>query len=199
MLNAIWMGLLALSMLFGIWNGRMADISKAAVDGAKAGVEIAIGLVGIMALWLGVMRIGERAGLVTALSRLLHPALQRLFPEIPKDHPALGAMVMNLAANMLGLGNAATPLGLAAMRDLQGLNYVKDRASDAMCMFLALNTSSVQLVPTTAIAVLAAAGSMNPSAIIPTALVATTFSTAAGILAALLFRHFSRKQGKTRG
>lgn len=192
-MNVIWLGLMVLSLVFGAMNGRMAEVTKAAMDGARTGVELAIGLVGVMALWLGIMRIGEKAALVQGLSRLLHPPLRRLFPEVPKDHPALGAVVMNLAANMLGLGNAATPLGLKAMEGLQELNPLKDRASHSMCMFLAMNTSSVQLIPATAIAILAAAGSTNPTAIIPTVLTATLCSTAAAIAGALLFRRLWRE------
>src|SRR5207248_4792528 len=149
-------------------------------------VTIALGLIGVMALWLGVMRLAERAGLVQKLARALRPIMRRLFPEVPAEHPAMGAMMMNMAANMLGIGNAATPLGLRAMRDLQRLNPIKDTASNAMCTFLAINTSSIQLIPANQIAMLAAAGSVRPTAIIGTAPVATTVSTVAGIVSAKL-------------
>nr|MBA2434015.1 nucleoside recognition protein [Chthoniobacterales bacterium] len=127
----------------------------------------------IMALWLGVMRLAERAGLVQKLALFLRPVMSRLFPEVPNDHPAMGSMLMNMAANMLGLGNAATPLGLRAMRDLERLNPHPGTATNAMCTFLAINTSSVQLIPTTAIAILVAAGSTNPTRIVGTSLLAT--------------------------
>src|SRR5436190_229489 len=126
-----------------------------------------------MALWLGVMRLAERAGLVQKIARALRPIMRRLFPDVPGEHPAMGAMLMNMAANMLGLGNAATPLGLRAMRDLESLNPHPGTATNAMCTFLAINTASVQLIPTTAIAILVAAGSTRPTAIVGTALLAT--------------------------
>src|SRR5215510_15467023 len=126
-----------------------------------------------MALWLGVMRLAERAGLVQRIAYGLRPLMRRLFPEVPPDHPAMGSMLMNMAANMLGLGNAATPLGLRAMRDLENLNPHPGTATNAMCTFLAINTSSVQLIPVTAIAILAAAGANNSTAIVGTSLMAT--------------------------
>ncbi|MCD6339546.1 MAG: spore maturation protein, partial [Verrucomicrobia bacterium] len=149
-------------------------------------MDIALPLAGLMALWLGMMRLVERAGLIRSVARLLRPVLCRLFPDVPPDHPAMGSMVMNLSANMLGLNNAATPLGLRAMRDLEQLNRARGTATDAMCTFLALNTSSVQLIPATAVAVLAAAGSKAPTAIVGTALAATAVSTAVGIVSVKL-------------
>jgi spore maturation protein A len=150
---------------------------------AKIAVELAIGLIGIMALWLGLMRIAERSGLVSALARPLKPIMVRLFPEIPPDHPAMGAMIMNIAANMLGLGNAATPLGLKAMGELNRLNKTAGTATDAMCTFLVINTSSVQLIPAAVIAIRAASGSTNPTEIIGPVILATTVNTVVGILA----------------
>src|SRR4051812_13069485 len=139
-----------------------------------------------MALWLGVMRLAERAGLVQKIARALHPVMRRLFPDVPPDHPAMGSMLMNMAANMLGLGNAATPLGLRAMRDLEQLNPRPSVASNAMCTFLAINTASVQLIPATAIALLASAGSTRPTAIVGTALLATLCAATVAITAAKL-------------
>src|SRR5262249_14145280 len=139
-----------------------------------------------MALWLGVMRLAERAGLVQRIAYGLRPIMSRLFPEVPDDHPAMGSMLMNMAANMLGLGNAATPLGLRAMRDLESLNPRPGVASNAMCTFLAINTSSVQLIPTTAIAILVAAGSKNPTAIVGTALLATLCAASVAIISVKL-------------
>src|SRR6187455_3121442 len=140
-----------------------------------------------MALWLGLMRLAERCGLVQRIARGLRPVMRRLFPDVPPDHPAMGSMLMNMAANMLGLGNAATPLGLRAMRDLEKLNPHPGTATNAMCTFLAINTGSVQLIPITAIAVLAAAGSKSPYAIVGTSLIATCFSSAAGLIAVKAF------------
>jgi spore maturation protein SpmA len=160
---------------------HLKDVTDGAFDGAKTAVTIALGLIGVMALWLGVMRLAERAGLVQKLARGLRPIMRRLFPDVPADHPAMGSMLMNMAANMLGLGNAATPLGLRAMRDLETLNPRPGIATNAMCTFLAINTSSVQLIPTTAIAILFAAGSKNPTAIVGTALLATSCAATVGI------------------
>lgn len=192
-INYIWIGLIVISFLFAAINGKMAEITLAAIDYAKTGVEISIGLVGIMALWLGIMRVGEKAGLINLISKLIFPVLKKLFPGVPGDHPALGSVVMNLSANMLGLNNAATPLGLKAMEELQKLNKVKDRATDAMVMFLALNTSSVQLIPASVIAILIAAGATNPTDIIITALLATTASTFTAIVAVKLLGRFNRE------
>ncbi len=173
MLNYIWLALVLLAVTIGGWNGHLKEVTEGAFDGAKTAVTIALGLIGIMALWLGVMRLAERAGLVQKLALLLRPVMSRLFPGVPNDHPAMGSMLMNMAANMLGLGNAATPLGLRAMRDLERLNPHPGTATNAMCTFLAINTSSVQLIPTTAIAILLAAGSTNPTRIVGTSLLAT--------------------------
>jgi spore maturation protein SpmA len=183
MLNYIWLGLIVLGALLGGLQGRMRDVVDGAVGGAQTAVTLAIGLVGVMALWLGAMRLAEKAGMIRVVARVLRPALSRLFPDVPVDHPAMGSMVMNIAANMLGLNNAATPLGLRAMRDLERLNRVPGTASNAMCTFLAINTSSVQLIPVTAVAVLAAAGSTQPTAIIGTAFLATLCSTIVGLTA----------------
>jgi len=172
-LNYIWLALVLLGVTIGGWTGHLKEVTDGAFEGAKTAVTIALGLIGIMALWLGVMRLAERAGLIQKLARGLRPVMRRLFPGVPNDHPAMGSMLMNMAANMLGLGNAATPLGLRAMRDLEMLNPHPGTATNAMCTFLAINTSSVQLIPTTAIAILVAAGSTNPTAIVGTSLLAT--------------------------
>jgi spore maturation protein SpmA len=187
MLNYIWLALLLLSVLFGGWNGHLKEVTDGAFDGAKTAVmTIALPLVGAMAIWLGIMRLAEKSGLIVILARALRPIMRRLFPDVPPDHPAMGAMVMNMAANMLGLGNAATPLGLRAMNDLEKLNPHPGTATNAMCTFLAVNTSSVQLIPATAIAILAAKGAANPTAIVGTSLFATSCAAIAGITAAKL-------------
>lgn len=149
---------------------------------AKTAVELAIGLIGIMALWLGVMKIAEQSGLVTRIAAMVRPLTTRLFPDVPPDHPAMGAMIMNISANMLGLSNAATPLGLKAMEELNKLNRKVGTATDAMCTFLVINTSSVQLIPATVIALRAAAGSSNPTEILGPVIVATTVNTLVGIV-----------------
>ena len=168
-------------------NGRMKEVADGAIKGAETAVTIALGLIGVMTVWMGIMRLAERSGFIHLVARAMRPVLRWLFPEVPADHPAMGSMVMNIAANMLGLLNAATPLGLRAMRDLEKLNPHPGTATNAMCTFLAINTSSVQLLPITAIAVLATAGSQAPYAIVGTALIATSFSTAAGIISVKLF------------
>ena len=191
MLNYIWLALVLLAVAIGGWNDRLKDVTGGALDGAKTAVTIAIGLWGVMALWLGVMRLAERAGLVQRIAYGLRPLMKRLFPEVPSDHPAMGSMLMNMAANMLGLGNAATPLGLRAMRDLESLNPRPGVASNAMCTFLAINTSSVQLIPATAIAILAAAGSTKPTVIVGTAFFATLCAATVAVLSAKLFERLS--------
>lgn len=183
MLNIIWLGMILVSVIVGIIEGRIDAVVKAVTDSAKLGFEVAIGLTGIMTLWLGIMSIATESGLVSILGRFLKPILKRLFPDIPADHPAMGAMVMNIAANMLGLANAATPFGLQAMKELQSLNKHMTVATNSMCTFLAINTSSVQLIPATAIAFLAANGSTNPSSVIFSSLIATTVSTIVALIA----------------
>lgn len=184
MLNYLWLALVTLAVLIGAATGRLPEVTAGAFAMAETAVmKIALPLVGVMALWLGLMRLAERSGLVQQLARLLRPLMRWLFPDVPADHPAQGSMLMNMAANMLGLSNAATPLGLRAMRDLETLNRTPGTATDAMVMFLAINTSSIQLIPATAIALLAAQGSKDPTAIVGTALIATTFSTIAGVSA----------------
>jgi spore maturation protein A len=190
MLNYIWFALMAIALVVAAFNGTAAGVTKGAVDSAKTAVEIALGLVGIMTLWLGIMRVAEAAGLISMLGRLLRPISRLLFPEIPPDHPAIGAMILNVAANMLGLNNAATPMGIKAMEELQSLNEEKETASNAMVTFLMLNTSGIQFIPVTIIGVLAAAGSKNPTAVISTTLVATLSGALAAVLAAKVLQRF---------
>jgi len=186
-LNPIWLCLVLFSVIIGGFTGRINDVTKGAFESAgDAVMTIALPLVGMFALWLGIMRLAELSGMVNILARGLRPITRRLFPDVPEDHPAIGSMAMNIAANMLGLGNAATPLGLRAMRDLEKLNPRPGVATNAMCTFLAINTSSVQLVPTTAISILVVAGSVNPTAIIGSAFLATVCSTIVGITAVKL-------------
>lgn len=184
MLNHLWLALVALAVIVGAATGRLAEVTSGAFQMADTAVmKIALPLAGIMALWLGVMRLAERSGLVQQLARALRAPMRLLFPDVPEGHPAMGSMLMNMAANMLGLANAATPLGLRAMRDLETLNKTPGTATNAMCTFLAINTSSIQLLPTTAIAILATQHSQDPTAIVGTAFLATIGSTAAGIAA----------------
>lgn len=187
MLNYIWLALVLSAIALGAIQGNLAEVTTGAFEAVKTAVmNIALPLAGLMAFWLGLMRLAEKSGIVTVLARALRPLMGWLFPDVPKDHPAIGAIVMNMAANMLGLANAATPLGLRAMQLLDRLNPRPGTATNAMCTFLAINTSSVQLIPATAVSLLAAAGSSRPFDIVGTAFVATICSTAAGITAVKL-------------
>ena len=190
MLNYIWFGLMAIALIVAAFNGTAAGVTKGAVDSAKTAVEIALGLIGIMTLWLGIMRVAERAGLISLLGRALRPFSRLLFPEIPPEHPAIGAMIMNIAASMLGLANAATPLGIKAMEELQELNPQKETASNAMVTFMALNTAGIQFIPATIIGVLAATGAKNPTAIISTTIIATLCGAVAAVSTAKLLQRF---------
>jgi spore maturation protein SpmA len=186
-MNYLWLALMVGAVVIGGYEGHLQEVADKSFEMTEfAVVKTAFPLIGIMALWLGIMRLAERAGLVSLLAGALRPALRRLFPEVPPEHPAMGSMVMNIAANMLGLGNAATPLGLRAMKDLESLNRHPGTATNAMCTFLAINTSSVQLVPVTAMAILATNHSNNPSAIVGTSLVATACACTCGVTTAKL-------------
>ncbi|HUJ13353.1 MAG TPA: nucleoside recognition domain-containing protein [Thermoanaerobaculia bacterium] len=195
MLNYIWFGLMAIALIVSIFTGSPAAVTKAAVDSAKTAVDISLGLIGIMTLWLGVMRIAEQAGLISLLGRALRPFSRLLFPGIPPEHPAIGAVIMNFAANLLGLSNAATPLGIKAMEELQELNPNKETASNAMVTFMTLNTGGMQLIPATIIGVLAAAGARNPTAIISTSLIASLCGTMAAITTAKILQRFFPYEG----
>jgi spore maturation protein A len=190
MLNYIWFGLMAIALVVAAINGTADAVTKSAVDSATSAVQIAIGLVGIMTLWLGIMRVAEAAGLVSLVGRALRPLIRWLFPDVPAEHPAAGALVLAVAANVLGLNNAATPLGIKAMEELQTLNPDKDVATNAMVTFMAVTTSGVQLIPATMIGVLAAAGSTAPTAIIAPSIAATFIGTAAAVATARLLQHF---------
>jgi len=181
MLNYIWFGMMLIAVIAGIFTGRIDEVTGAAIDMAKTAVEISIGLIGIMALWLGIMKIAEESGLIRIIAKALKPITIRLFPDVPADHPAIGSIILNMSANMLGLGNAATPLGLKAMEELQELNPRKDTATNAMVMFLAINTSSVQIiVPATVVALMG----VTTSQIFIPIILATTASTITAIFMA---------------
>lgn len=189
MLNWIWLAFLLISVLVAGFTGRLPELTKGAFESATGAVmDIALPLMGIWAIWLGMMRLAEQSGLVQKLAQALKPIMRRLFPEVPPEHPAIGAMVLNMAANMLGLGNAATPLGLRAMAHLERLNPRPGVASNAMCTFLTLNTASIQLIPTTAISILAINGAKNPTSIVPTAIMATICAAVVGVTSAKLLQ-----------
>ncbi len=189
-MGAIWTVLVAAAVVAAAVNGRMAQVTKAALTSATEAGTYALGLAGAMALWLGLMKVAEEAGLVGALARAARPLLRRLFPDVPPDHPAMGAMLMNVSANVLGLGNAATPFGVRAMQELETLNPRPGTATDAQALFCALNTASVQLIPATVITLRATAGSRAPHEIIGATLVASMCGAATAIVAAKLLGRF---------
>jgi len=191
MLNWIWMGMIVVGIIVAALLGRLAG-SDGIVVGMFDSIEVAImgillPLSAVMMLWLGIMRLAEKSGMIQALSKIIAPVLQLIFPQVPKDHPAMGAIIMNMAANILGLGNSATPLGLKAMQELETLNPHKGVATNAMCTFLAINTSSVTIIPATAIGLLAAQGMAKPYAIVSTTIGATLCSTIVAIIAVKVF------------
>ena len=194
MLNLIWLGLLLVSAVTALLTGNLKQLVNSVPDAAMNAFKLSLGLTGIMSLWLGIMRIAEKSGLTEKLSAMIAPLMVRIFPGVPRDHPAIAAMAANMIANMFGLNNAATPLGIKAMKDLETLNQVKGSATHAMCMFLALNTSSLQLVPFGAIALLAAGGSKDPTSIILPAIIATSFSTISAFCVARIMSKMKRYQ-----
>lgn len=192
MINFIWFFILAVGIIFGIITGRGPEVSKAIISSADSTVKLIIGLVGIMCLWCGIMKIAERSGLTDKLARGLIPILKLIFKDAAKDEKAMGAIVMNLTANMMGLSNAATPFGIKAMEELKRLNTRRDGvASDDMCLFLALNAACVQLVPSTVISIRAAVGSENPAeTVIPAMITTGVAAILAVILCKILEKHF---------
>jgi spore maturation protein SpmA/spore maturation protein SpmB len=201
-MNVVFFAIIAIAFLTAGWHQLhwlpahgspqpMEAMSTAMVVTAGSAVELAIGLVGVMTLFLGLVKVAEAGGMLTILARLIRPLMVRLFPEVPADHPAMGAMILNMSANALGLGNAATPFGIRAMQELNKLNPHPGTATDPMILFLAINTLSVTLLPTGVIALRAAAGSGDPAGILPTTLFATMCSTTAAILAAKLYKRFA--------
>lgn len=193
-ISIIFIFFILASIFYGGANGKMKEVTDASFTAAKSAVNLSIGLIGIMALWLGLMRILEAGGLILSIARGLKPIMSWLFPEVPINHPAMGAMILNISANMLGLGNAATPFGLKAMKELDKLNPVKGTASNAMCLFLAINTSSIALLPLGVIGVRAAAGASSPEAIWIPSTIATLCSTLVAVFAA---KFFATKEERT--
>jgi spore maturation protein A len=175
-MNTIWFLLIAVSVLFSIINGKLDEFTKSIFEGAKSAVEVSLFLLGIVALWLGITKIIEDSGLIHRLSNLFRPVISRLFKSIPQDHPAITSITLNLLANAFGLGNAATPLGIKAMQDLQTLNEEVDRATFEMMLFIVINTASIQLIPFTVIGILSDFGSKNPSVVVLPTILATVLS-----------------------
>lgn len=191
MLNYIWGGMIIVSIIVSIFTGRVSETAAAATTGATNAVELCIGLLGIMCLWTGLAKIGEKSGIIKLFSRLLRPVTKFLFPNVPRESPALNAIVMNIVANLLGMGNAATPLGINAVKELKKLNR-SDRASDDMCMFIVINTASIQLLPTTLVSLRQSFGSSNPGCIIFPVWMVSLSALLVGITTAKLLEKRSR-------
>ncbi|OEH85720.1 nucleoside recognition protein [Desulfuribacillus stibiiarsenatis] len=192
MINGIWLFFLVVGVGFAGVTGNIDKVTNSVLQGAELGVGVSIGLISILVFWLGIVNIAEKAGLIEKLSIILGPIARFLFPEIPRNHPAMGYILSNMSANMLGIGNAATPLGIKAMEELQKINPNKETASRAMCTLLALNTSSITLIPTTIIGLRLKFGSVNPAEIIITTIIATMISTTVAIMADKYYRNKER-------
>lgn len=188
MIGYLWAALICISILTAALRGDLAVITPAIFDASERGVKVAFGLIGTMTFWLGIMKLLESSGVLRWLNRVLRLPVRLLFPQVPEEGPAMNAILMNLSANLLGLGNAATPFGIKAMEEMQKINPYGASASDEMCTFLALNTSSITLIPTTVMALRAAAGAVNPADILGSTIVATICSTAVALLADRLLR-----------
>ena len=192
-MNYIFFILIVLSIVIGVCNNTLNDVTNSMLSACNTAVKISFSLIGIMAFWLGMMRIAEKSGLVSFISKLIKPLTNILFKDIKPDNPAAGNIAMSLTANALGLTNAATPIGLRVMQELQEDNPQKDKATDSMCMFLGMNTAGFQIIPATVIAILAGAGAKNPADIILPTLIVTTISFIVTILAALVLKKLWRK------
>ena len=195
MVNYIWVVMILIGLGFAMVNGTMAEVNEAVFSGAKEAITLSIGLISILVFWLGMMRIAEDSGLLSKLSTLFKPLISKLFPEVPSNHPGMGYILSNMIANMFGLGNAATPLGIKAMEELKELNDGKNEASRSMITFLAINTASITLIPTTVIAIRMNYDSANPTDIVGPTLVATAVSAVAAILIDRFFYYRRSKKG----
>jgi len=187
-MNIIWSLLIVVSVVFAVATGHLDALTKAIFDGAKSAVEVSLFLLGIISLWLGITKIMEEAGIIQRLSRFFRPVISRLFKGIPKDHPSIAPITLNILANMFGLGNAATPMGIKAMQELQTLNTDKESVTFEMMLFVVINTASLQIVPFTVIGILAAFGSRDPSAVVLPTLLATALSTTFAVTTLFAFR-----------
>jgi spore maturation protein A len=195
MVNYIWVIMTLVGIVFGMVNGTMEEINKAIFTGAKEAVTLCIGLISVLVFWLGMMRIAQESGLLDGLSKLFRPVVKRLFPEVPPEHPAMGYILSNMIANMFGLGNAATPLGIKAMEELQKLNGGKNTASRSMVTFLAINTASITLIPTTVIAIRLTYHSASPTEIVIPTLIATILSAVGAVLIDRYYFHRRNRKG----
>jgi spore maturation protein A len=190
MVNVIWASMAIIGILYAMFNGTMDQVNEAVFESASEAVTLSIGLISVLVFWLGIMRVAEKAGILRGLAKLFRPIITRLFPEIPKDHPAIGYILSNITANIFGLGNAATPMGIKAMEQMKALGG-SDNASRSMITFLALNTSSLTIIPTTVIAIRMQYNSVSPTEIVGTTIIATAISTISAILIDR-FYHYKR-------
>ena len=197
MLSAFFVGLVLLSILLAAFTGHMGAVSQGVLESARKAVELALGLVGAMTLFLGLVKVAEAGGMLRLLARAVAPLMRRLFPDVPPEHPAMSAMVLNIASNVLGLGNAATPFGIRAMQELESLNPAKGTATNAMVLFLAINTAGFAILPTTVIALRAAAGSKDPGGILVSTWIASGCATIAAVAAAMLLARLPRFRVRT--
>jgi spore maturation protein A len=196
MVNIIWVALTIIGFIFAMLNGTIEEVNKAVFDGGKQAITICIGLVSVLVFWLGLMKIAEESGLLKILSKLFQPFLSFLFPKIPKNHPALGYIMSNMVANLFGLGNAATPLGIKAMEQLKVLNRNSHEASDDMITFLTLNTSAVTLIPTTVIGIRMSYHSANPTEIVGVTILAQVVSFIGGLMVNSYFASRRNRKGR---
>lgn len=187
-MNIIWIALLSVSIVFAIFTGNLEPFTQSIFDGAKAAVEVSLFLLGIVSVWMGITRILEDAGLIHRIAHLFRPIISRLFHNIPKDHPSITAITLNVLANLFGLGNAATPLGIKAMQELDNLNEDKGTITSEMMVFIVLNTASIQLIPFSIIGILATYGSSNPAAIVLPVLIATFASAVIALMVLFCFK-----------
>lgn len=191
-MNIIWVILIAVSMVAAFWTGGLEAVTKAIFDGARAAVELSLFLLGIVSVWLGITKILEDSGLIHRISHAFRPFISRLFKTIPSDHPAITSITLNLLANFFGLGNAATPLGIKAMQDLQTLNKDKDSLTFEMMLFIVLNTASIQLIPFTVVGILSDFGSAGPSSIVFPTICSTVISACLALGVLFLFRRLTK-------
>ena len=187
-MNTIWFLLIAISVIFSVINDRLDQFTKSLFDGAKSAVEVSLFLLGIVALWLGITKIIEESGLIHRLSNLFRPAVSSLFKNIPQDHPAITSITLNFLANVFGLGNAATPLGIKAMQDLQSLNKEAETVTFEMMLLIIINTASIQLIPFTVIGILSDFGSKNPAVVVSPTILATILSAVFAVATLFVFR-----------
>ena len=195
MVNYIWVFMTIVGIVFALINGTMEAVNKAVFDGAKEAVILCIGLISVLVFWLGMMRIAEESGLLEKLSKLFRPLVKILFPEVPSKHPAMGYILSNMISNMFGLGNAATPLGIKAMEELKKLNGGKDEASRSMVTFLAINTASITIIPTTVIAIRMNYHSASPTEIVVPTIIATILSAIGAVLIDRYFYYRRSRKG----